>query len=96
MQFCRQGRSTATLREPFDRVLDNVRLCCAQAAFAQKAGAKGVVVINKGEALMRMPAGWMKFTEDVRVYQHKNNINHSMEIVLYTSKRSVCIFINRC
>jgi len=38
-----------------------------KAAFAQKAGAKGVVVINKGEALMRMPAGWMKFTEDVLI-----------------------------
>ena len=60
------------LRERFNRVLDNVHFWYAQVAFAQKAGAKGAVIINNGEALMRMPAGWMKFTEDVRLYQHQN------------------------
>lgn len=34
-------------------------------AFAQQAGAKGVIIVNTKENLMRMPAGWMKFKGDV-------------------------------
>jgi len=36
-------------------------------AFAQQAGAKGVVIINNKENLIRMPAGWMKFKGDILI-----------------------------
>lgn len=34
-------------------------------AFAQDAGAAGVVIANTGEELVRMPAGWLKYPKDV-------------------------------
>ena len=36
-------------------------------AFAQDAGAAGVIIGNSGEELIRMPAGWMKYPEDIAI-----------------------------
>lgn len=36
-------------------------------AFAQDAGAAGVVIGNTGEELIRMPAGWLKYPKDIAI-----------------------------
>ena len=36
-------------------------------AFAQDAGAAGVIIGNTGEELIRMPAGWLKYPKDIAI-----------------------------
>lgn len=38
-----------------------------KAAYAQTAGAKGVIIMNSGEDLIRMPAGWINFPEEILI-----------------------------
>lgn len=69
-------------------------------AYAQQAGAKGVIIINTKENLIRMPAGWMKFQGDVSArsdyfFCHLLTCNQQDIVDEPLRKPIVCPFVRR-